>query len=1005
MSNSSPSLSPVFSTEFSLQSFYDIIFKYQKNIHRLEGPVSVFGIRDREKELRTKVPTGFRQFLTTHNGAVLFYGDLHIRSLMELSVANASNPHVILFAQMEYENWAYTYVQVNGEEQVWFGLWENEQFIPLYTSFYDWLGTSVSLLDQGPFVSYWEHRLEQSNVPILFSEKEIRTMFEESNYAMVMPLLQEMVSVLPTPHNWYQYARSLEALGADGWREACIEVLRHIQFPIPYANFVPSTDVDNSRHWIASIYEQLQGDAHYTEICVHLLRTVWTEQVLPFVENLSNVCEYRTCAVIENIALILLKEQRNENILGFSEMVSQLQKVLELCNPNYLPVDIQLAWVDHLILQAKHNQAEQVLFTLRSHSKHVAELCDLRLIRIVVQREEPWGLHIIYDLLDTVQKNSMAMECWLLAAQYSLDSGALEHAEIYLDKAETVFSCIQESGDIENTSVSRLQSHYWLIKGELAQHQQKFRLAGEYYQYAKEANTAQNSWMQGKILLAEGNLYVAMKEINTAVKRYEQAYTLFSNWGAVLESAQVLMQWGFATDTKELIVQARTMYQQLQFASKISVADGYLQEKYVQNSQQWYLDLAMEMTQLRSRAQKSTSFGMRQEADCPERRLYGLRMAVANSDVSIVAFLSQYLLDAVDIVVAENVSSSHEKYIQMVATFELICAHLSYRAVETVLKVLEKRLNDTAGTAIGGVLIRCQNVGVINELIHVLQSRVYEANHALIAEVLGFRREKTAIPTIVELLHNTHHIEVKRACVLALGRMGEESVADTLYAYNEYPDFIEEVSLSLLLLGQHNALAEHAQELAKGFNGNCVNLGHLVGRYGGPRYMLLLFSLAKSELPVNISAIHGLGYLGEPRSIPLLIELSGFRDVTIATAASHALELITGHYENPEEYLLRARWQSWYDKNEQHFENGYRYRGGTLMSAGILIENLWNDDRLARLANYDELVITTGVHLPFDIDGNWRIQKAQIRAWEDWWQENAQRYPVGRWMYQGEVLS
>jgi hypothetical protein len=191
------------------------------------------------------------------------------------------------------------------------------------------------------------------------------------------------------------------------------------------------------------------------------------------------------------------------------------------------------------------------------------------------------------------------------------------------------------------------------------------------------------------------------------------------------------------------------------------------------------------------------------------------------------------------------------------------------------------------------------------------------------------------------------------------------------------------------------------QQLENGLLGEHTRLGHLIGRYGGVSNLLLLKAMAYDDNPIRVSAIHGLGYIGDSRALPILLEMTGMRDRTASCAASHALELITGHHENTEDYLLKARWQAWLEENDQ-WVSGVRYRNGKIFSPSILIEGLQHDDRIVRMSSYDELVITTGVRLPFDVDGAWRIQKAQVLAWEQWWQEQVD-YPIGRWIFQGNV--
>ena len=115
--------------------------------------------------------------------------------------------------------------------------------------------------------------------------------------------------------------------------------------------------------------------------------------------------------------------------------------------------------------------------------------------------------------------------------------------------------------------------------------------------------------------------------------------------------------------------------------------------------------------------------------------------------------------------------------------------------------------------------------------------------------------------------------------------------------------------------------------------------------------------------------------------------------------------MITGHFESLDEYLLKARWSDWWEKNDSLFEAGTRYRYGQKMSPGLLIDRLNHDDLLVRRACYDELVIYTGVSLPFDAEGAWRIQVLQRKAWMQWWEENKLTFPTGKWVYQGELLS
>jgi hypothetical protein len=182
------------------------------------------------------------------------------------------------------------------------------------------------------------------------------------------------------------------------------------------------------------------------------------------------------------------------------------------------------------------------------------------------------------------------------------------------------------------------------------------------------------------------------------------------------------------------------------------------------------------------------------------------------------------------------------------------------------------------------------------------------------------------------------------------------------------------------------------------------SLGEIVGRYGGPNYLLLLFRSADIEGAAGLGALQGLGYLGDPRAVSRLIEATASREQSKARVASGALELLTGHHEDPEESLLRNRWTQWWDEHSQHFEEGCRYRHGRLMDPGLLLDRMSHDDPMVRRSTYDELVIASGQRLPFDAEGPYRVQLQHISEWRIWWAENQDRFPTGRWTFHGEQV-
>ena len=237
----------------------------------------------------------------------------------------------------------------------------------------------------------------------------------------------------------------------------------------------------------------------------------------------------------------------------------------------------------------------------------------------------------------------------------------------------------------------------------------------------------------------------------------------------------------------------------------------------------------------------------------------------------------------------------------------------------------------------------------------------------------------------------------------ALGRIGDHRAQDVLLDHIGDPNLGEVVAVALLLLGDRRGVDYHAQCLAAGTELDAAP-GEIVGRYGGPSYLLLLRGTAEGNGPKALGALQGLGYLGDPRGVPSLLGAMGRRDRAMTTVAAGALEMITGHREELDQPGLHALWEKYWEDNESSFQDGVRYRDGRLMDLDLLVEKLGDDDGLVRRGAYDELVISTGANLPFDADGPWRIQVGHRNGWKRWVRSNRDAFGRGGWWFHGESI-
>jgi HEAT repeat protein len=972
-----------------LASVYPLVERYQQHVHHLENGVLPSRLQERESNLLPGIPEDLKHFLLQHNGAIFFDGDLIVHSTMALTPVDGAYPNVVCFAQMNVQ---VNPIQIDGvETEVWaygidqrgdgcYGLWNNETFTPLYRDFYNWLESNIRLLDEGTFPNIWVRRRQMATHAIFFEAMAIEDLIEQGLFQEAEQILGALLQEHVTPKLWWQYAECLRILNRAGWQQALLEAVRCIRFPLAYGNTLPEMS-----DWIQSIVDLVP---HSRALLLEACEMVWNNEVLTLPEGC--IVSRADMSLIESLALYIWNETHP---IDRVDLAQEWQAVIARLDSNYVPTRLIVSVIDHCIQISGHDEAESMIFALQRRASELETDLLLRLARIVVRRHEPWGLHILFDILETDVSLEVQREVWLLAAQYCIDNDSLTQAEQFLDTAESLLSFEQPDS---------LVVYYWLLQGLHAFHSNLLGPAGKCIVRCKEVQVWTDPWLTGHIARLEGHIAVIRGQNDKATRAFQDAMESFSSIHARLEMAETLLDWGRTSSEMAYIQTARTIFQSIGFASGVSVADRLLQQP--DQSWGWYIDTAKHLVQRQVHLRRASTKGIRQEADCPERRLYGLQMAVSDSDVEIVDRLSVLAYQAREIIEQDKVSTAHEQYAVFASSLVLLLAHSSIEACDVVVDLVRStQMHTVAHEALVTQLSRTRN----DRMIACLKSMVVPSESpsalCIVVDVLGQRRETDSISNILNVLNATDDSFVQSICLLTIGRMGDTSMLSQIEVYGQRAKHPEYWALALLLLGDHSSIDILSNQMQKGLLGEHTRLGHLIGRYGGSEHILLLKQLAHANLPVSLSAIHGLGYIGHTLAIPMLLEMTGLKDRSVAIAASHALELITGHHENTEDYLLRARWQTWLDTHD-HFVRGVRYRKGEPMSPAILIDALSHDERIVRMSAYDELVIMTGVQLPFDVDGVWRVQKEQIYAWMDWWSRHRETFPVGQWVYQGSLI-
>jgi len=379
-------------------------------------------------------------------------------------------------------------------------------------------------------------------------------------------------------------------------------------------------------------------------------------------------------------------------------------------------------------------------------------------------------------------------------------------------------------------------------------------------------------------------------------------------------------------------------------------------------------------------------------------------MAIAAGGLEVVEALGAEMRQRAREMEASSGRALDPAVASYVASADLLASHRSYEAAKFLLdQVMLQKLPELPMRALRGAVTRSPNAALVDGLLQAVEDPGEKRGLAVAVEIMGWRRERSAVPALLKLLDGDQSPPVRKAVVAALGRIGDSRAQSLLLASISDSELREEVAVALLLLGDRRGVDYHAQSLAAGTELDAAP-GEIVGRYGGPSYLLLLRGTAEGQGAKALGALQGLGYLGDPRGVPSLLGAMSARDRARTAVAAGALEMITGNHEDLEQPGLHALWEKYWEENESRFQPGIRYRDGQIMDLGLLVDKLGDDDPLVRRGAYDELVISTGCNLPFDADGPWRVQLIHRSAWRRWVRAHDEGFGRGDWWFNGQSI-
>jgi tetratricopeptide (TPR) repeat protein len=779
---------------------------------------------------------------------------------------------------------------------------------------------------------------------------------------------------------WQRLGNMQLEVDANQGKLSLIKALRATRLPLPYAGAGSVTP---------DIFATLGNAFDYGD-------EVWKVELERFLEG--------SVTDVRSLAESALHEAASVELARFFLKVGERTQAVSVCanqlarakafEGGYSLINLQLLLVETESELGDHDEAELHLRSLlRSDDGAVVARARLALGRIVVWRQERWAEEILRRAWEGLVSDLDRCRCQLLLGQRAVLGGNYEEADHLLGSALALAELCKNRS---------LLAKVWVAMGDSARGKKDMEVAQESWQkaraFAKECNDQE---VLLRLVLRRGDILAMNGELEGAIRDYETAVDGYRGLQLALREGWALLRLGRIGGSYEVFDQARACFKRCDFAVGVAAVDTLVGDP--KHSLQWHLSRSAAHSRRRLDAQRCKAPLDRADADRPERRLSAHRNAVAATGVEVVEALVSELSTLAKEIDFNSVRVLDPSLATYVAAADLLAAHRSYEAASALMQQLtEVRPSGVAERALKSAITRSPNVVLVDALLQTVENPSEGLGLASAVEILGWRRERAAVVPITALLKG-RTLPVKRAAVVALGRIGEVSAVPDLLEQLEDKSLGADVAVALLLLGDRRGVDFHAQSLAAGAELESYP-GEVVGRYGGPSYLLLLRSTADGEGPKALGALQGLGYLGDTRGVTSLLGAMSSKNPHKRAVAAGALEMITGHQIDPEQPGVHTLWERYWEEHEKHFQAGVRYRDGRILDLGLLVEKMSDTDPLVRRGAYDEIVISTGENLPFDADGPWRVQANHVRAWSRWCRENADRFTLGNWWFNGEAI-
>lgn len=961
--------------------------RYRADVHRLGPPAPAAALTALEGHIQHALPPGVKAFLSRYNGAILFRGGLRIRSTSEVARAAQDHPEVLLFADEPTAGvlWAWA---SDGQGGHVFGTWADEALVAQHHCFAEWLAGSVAVMEAKARSPRERQAVRLEATPddpyqqVLAGEDALLRGLPQEAEAFFQAALARNPNLVGS---WQFLGDTLILRDRAAARRAWMEAFRRSRLPSPWAG----------APLIAAETLHALGRSAPTG-------TAWEQELERFLEEARDARSQRELDLVVAVARELAASKVKRGKRGEAQQIlEQLLGRSSTFHYTKVPWSVGIELARLSVDLGHHDNAENWLRRLRREGPPELQGAGyLLLARVAVTRQEPWVYEILDDALLAGLDERGRMEALLYRVEVGLRASPLPQ--------EVHEWMMAASALAPRVGMPKYYAALALFRGEVARAlgQAKEALAA-WQEGLDHLNHADDPELRGRIALRLGDLYRDAAYFPQALEQYQRAVKLFTEHEFPTRAAWAMLRLAdLGADAEALLSEANGLFHGADLPTGLAASS--LSAEQHAAFLEWVLHRGSAHARARRDAQESRGDLLPEDADRPERRLGALRLAVTMTGPGIVEAMGHELEASLLGFQAGRTGPRDQGVLRYVASVDLLAGHPSYAAAQKLLEQLFLgRLEGLPLDALKGAIARSPNAALLDGLLQAVEAPERFPPHtvAIACEILGLRKEEVAFAPLTHLVGPSAPPPIRRAAIVALGRLGRREARDHIVSALQVPSLAEPASLALLLLGDPRGLPFHADALHRRRTDLGSMPGEILGRYGGPMHLPVLLDVARSTHVLSLGAIQGLGLLGHPRAIPELIEiLAAVTEPATREVANLALKLITGREEELGAPGLKRRWTAWWGESQERYSDGRRIRNGAPFGAGALIEMLENPALAARRLAYDELVISTGCRLPYDYDGPWRVQRAHLKAWRDWWQGNRHAQPPGSWNLDGKPI-